>query len=386
MPPLSSPGSPLRVALAFQIAQPHLERITRGILAYAERSGGWQIAMNPDGATVTLESLEGWEGDGVLAMVETERQLALARSLRIPVVNLSARIAGTPLPAVLSDNEAIGTRAAEHLLERGFRQCAFYGLEGVEYSQKRFEGFRRTVEAAGGRVTSLLTRSEVDGQRPWDWDRDALDAWLRGLEGRIGLMAVHDYRAQLVLEAARRLGIAIPGAMALIGVNDDPVACAGSAPPLSSVPQDGFAIGLAAAELLAGWIQSGKASQSLIAVPPMEVTARRSTAMFGAEDPRLLAAMEYIETHLAESFGVTDLAELTGSSRRWIEHLFAKHLGCSPHAYVVRRRARFARLIQESEPGQRLSEIARRSGFPSTRSLKAALARPPESPAPVPAS
>jgi LacI family transcriptional regulator len=363
----------LRIALAFQTAQPHLERITRGILQFAEQSGGWQIALNPDGAAVTLESLENWEGDGVLAMVETESQMEAARRLRVPVINLSARLGPGALPGVVSDNRAIGRLAAEHLLERGFRKCAFYGLEQVVYSEDRLQGFRERVEAAGGEVRVHLTHSFVDTVRPWDWDRESLERWLSSLQGRVGVMAVHDYRAQLLLGAARRMGISVPGQMAVIGVNDDPVACTGSVPTLSSVPQDGYRIGLAAAEGIARWILEGRVPQGMTEIPPLRVSARQSSAMFGVEEPRLLAAMDYIEAHLGRSFGVEEVARQVAVSRRWLESLFLKHLNCSPHAYIVRRRVLAAKLHLETFPATRPSELARRCGFPDTRSLKAAL-------------
>ena len=373
MPTSSAPPAhPVRVALAFQTVQPHLERITRGILAFACRNG-WQVALNPEGALVTLESLQGWPGDGVLAMVETPAQLTLAQQLHVPVVNLSARLADIPLPSVLSDNWAIGKKAAEHLLERGFRRCAYYGLEGVFYSDERLRGFRETVEAAGGRVQPLLTHSNLDGIRPWDWDREALETWLGALGGRVGVLAVHDYRAQLVLETARRLGISVPGDMAVLGVNDDPIACEGSVPALSSVPQDGYELGCTAAALLHEALRKKPPASQRILVPPLRVSARRSTEMFGTEEPRLRQVMETIESRLDRSFGVEELAAQSGVSRRWLEQLFEKHLGCSPHAYIVRRRTRAAETLLETNPEIRSSELARRCGFPSTRSLNAAL-------------
>ena len=362
-----------RVALAFSTIQPHLERVTRGILDFANRSG-WQLAINPEGATVTLANLKGWDGDGVLAMVETEADLALAQSLPMPVVNLSARLGKMPLPTVRSDNWAIGQLAARFFLERGFRKCAFYGLSEVYYSQERLRGFRETVEAAGGEVNSLLTGSNLEGHHPWEWDREALETWLLSLQGRVGILVAHDYRAQLVLETARRLGISIPGELAVLGVNDDPVACGGSIPPLSSVPQDGYTLGQTAAAMLAECL-TGRNSVHLLEVPPLKVSARKSTETLGVEEPRLRRALEYIETQLHRSFGVEEVAAHLDVSRRWLEQLFTTHLACSPHGYIVRQRTQVALRLLETVPGLRPAELARRCGFPSTRSLHSALGK-----------
>ncbi|MEI6714997.1 MAG: substrate-binding domain-containing protein [Verrucomicrobiota bacterium] len=366
-----------RIALAFQTVQPHLERVTRGILDFANQSGGWHLSLNPEGAAVTLESLQSWDGDGILAMIETQEQADIACKLSIPVVNLSARLPQTTLPSVSSDNWAIGKSAAEHLLERGFRRCGFYGLANVWYSEERFRGFKETIEAAGGHVSALITQSSLGSERPWDWDRASLENWLRSLNPHTGVMAVHDYRAQLLLETARRMGRIVPDEIAVIGVNNDPVACDGSIPALSSVPQDGYQIGQQAAELLTSLLTTPQIQTQQIHIAPLKVHARKSTETFGVDDPVLRSVLQEIEARLHVSFGVDELAAKVGFSRRWLEQLFSKHLLISPHLYIVRRRVWAARQILTEEHAIKPAALARRCGFPSTRSLKAALSQIP---------
>jgi LacI family transcriptional regulator len=366
------------VALAFPNLQPHLERVMQGILDYAREHGGWRLALNPEGAAVTVESLRGWRGDGILAMIETEAERRCARRLGRPLVNLAARVAGMGFASVLSDNQAIGRFAAEHLLERGFRRFAFYGLRGVYYSEERLAGFRDRVELDGGQLEALLTESRLEHRKPWEWDRTALDRWLRRLRvlgERVGLMAVHDYRAQLVLESAGRLGIEVPGEMAVIGVNNDPVACEGSVPALSSVPQDGYRMGYLAAARLDRLMRGERDASGAQQIEPLAVVARRSTDMLGVSDERLRWVLEEMGRRSSQSIGVAELARSAGVSRRRLELLFREQMGCSPHQYLVRLRLRRVEGLREQHPRMRWSELAREAGFPDTRSLRTEWAR-----------
>jgi len=173
------------------------------------------------------------------------------------------------------------------------------------------------------------------------------------------------------------MGRIVPDEIAVIGVNNDPVACDGSIPALSSVPQDGYQIGQQAAELLTSLLTTPQIQRQQIHIAPLKVHARKSTETFGVDDPVLRSVLLEIEARLHLSFGVDELAAKVGFSRRWLEQLFSKHLLISPHLYIVRRRVWAARQILTQEPAIKLAALARRCGFPSTRSLKSALSQIP---------
>ena len=166
------------IALAYQIALPHQQRITRGILTYARSQRTWDFAFSPEASVVRLDSLADWKGDGVLAMIETSEQLDQARRLSVPVVNFSAALAETNLPLVESDNREIGRVAALHLLPKGFQRFGFYGLAEVHYSQERLAGFEETLAAAGRSSETLLTTSSLHAPKAWMWNRLELERWL----------------------------------------------------------------------------------------------------------------------------------------------------------------------------------------------------------------
>lgn len=364
----------LRIALALPAAQAFIERVWLGVLDHAQKAGGWRITMNPEGGGLSLRNLEGWDGDGILAFVESRSEWESASRVRCPLINLSMRIRIPELLTVGSDNFAIGRSAALHLRERGFERFAFYGLKGVWYSQERLRGFRTTLGDAMP-LEVLLSRGAFSQRRAWDSDRESLERWVLGLRGAgpVGILAVHDYRAVLLLETARRLGIAVPGEFAVIGVNDDPVACGGSVPALSSVPQDGFAVGARAAGLLQDWILRGIRPGEPELVAPLRVVERASTDMIGVQEPRMRRALDFIERALGRAFGVEEVAAAVGASRRWVEQRFSRQLGISPRDYIVKKRLNRVAFLRAQEPLISEAELSERAGFPSVRAYRAAM-------------
>ena len=105
-------------------------------------------------SAVSMQTLVGWSGDGVLASLRTEAQVRAAQTLGVPVVNLRPLAPGD-VPRVMVDQEAIGRLAAEHLLERGFRRTAYFGQQGMWYSQQREHGFVERIRQAGGECSVL---------------------------------------------------------------------------------------------------------------------------------------------------------------------------------------------------------------------------------------
>lgn len=79
-------------------------------------------------------------------------------------------------------------------------------------------------------------------------------------------------------------------------------------------------------------------------------------------DPRIIAAMDWMNTHLMCQPQVADLARQVGLSASRFAHLFQKQVGESPIAWMEKLRLRSARqhLAYSSEP---IGEIAYQHGF-----------------------
>ena len=86
--------------------------------------------------------------------------------------------------------------------------------------------------------------------------------------------------------------------------------------------------------------------------------------MLGADQPKLTEAVELMESNLEELINLDDLASLVGISRRQLERLFKKYLGCVPRRYYLDLRLKKARQLLLQTP-RSVSEIAIACGFVS---------------------
>ena len=242
------------------------ERIQQGIASYAKERGGWNITRHTEMAGASMQWLRSWRGDGAFIFVVTSKDLSIARSLRLPVVNLASHFAAPGLPSVSTDHRAIGRLAAEHFLSKNFQRLAFYGTAGLHYSDERRLGF---CEGAGKRAPDHFL-VPPPGRAPSFWKKQekALDSWLQKLKRPVGIFASTDLRANIVLGACERLGLKVPQDVAVLGVDNDPLVYELSDPPLSSVSRNDFEVGRRAAMLLESLVHRKTRSTEWVLVPP----------------------------------------------------------------------------------------------------------------------
>jgi LacI family transcriptional regulator len=204
---------------------------------------------------------------------------------------------------------------------------------------------------------------------------DEIGRWLLSLPRPVGVMACYDIRARHVLDACRRVGLAVPDQVAVIGVDNDEFLCNLAEPPLSSVAPDTRRTGYEAAALL-DRLMSGRERPrgQAIFVEPLGVVARRSTDVLAVGDPDVSAAVRFIREHACQGIAVKDLLARVPLSRRVLEGRFRKLLGRTPHEEIARIRfERVRQLLRETRLP--LEEVARRSGFRNAEYLSTAYRR-----------
>jgi len=342
----------------------------RGVTDYAAHCGTWMLDRNPELSAASLRTLAGWSGDGVVASLETVAELRAAKTLGVPVVNLSATLHNVEFPRVTVDQQAVGRLAAEHLLERGFRRTGYFGQHGVWYSQQREQGFVERIRQGGGDCSVLEVPRHFGVTHPWHRWLELLEEWLKTLECPVGVMAVHDHRARMVLDACLRLGLRVPEDVALIGFENDEVACQFGQVPLSSVGRNSWGEGYEAAALLDRLMAGRRPPHRDIFIPPGGVVARRSTDMAAIEDPHVAAAVQFIREHLDQPLNVKVLEQHIAISHSYLYCHFKQCLNCTPHQYINRVRIQRAKELLADPDKQKLHHIARVCGFSETRRLR----------------
>lgn len=367
-------SNPPRVALAFPLSQAHLHSLAQGVADYARSETAWLLTTGGEAATLSIEHLHGWRGDGIVAALVRPSEVQAARDFirrGVPVVTIAGAIrrpAG--IPRVTVENPAVGRMAAAHLLSCGFRHFAFYGLRDVAYSQERLEGFASVLHESEHKCNVLLSPHTFGKRHPWQNDVARVETWLAGMERPLGVLAANDYRARLVIEACDRLGFRSPEQVGIVGVDNDRVLCEFSEPQLSSIECNWFRVGQEAGRLLHGMMQGNASPREDQLIVPRGVVARRSTHVTIVDNPALLRCVNFVREHIGEVFGVERLLEVSGASRRKLEQLFQAELGRTPYQYLCEKRVEHARTLLPLQPHARLGNIARQCGFHDLRRLR----------------
>jgi LacI family transcriptional regulator len=363
------------IALALPLDVVFIERLLPGILEFARNQGGWVFTRIPERLTPSFEWLRNWEGDGAFVLIGNQADIKMAQSLPIPIVNIGGYVQDMRIPTVTLDQQMVGRFAAEHLLARRFHRFGYYGVRDLWYSEQRRLGFEATLRAAGYTCSSIestnLTRS------PRDWRRVAgeLARWLRSLQPPVGIMASWDLRAQMLSEACAMIGLRVPEDVAIIGVDNDPIACEFCVPQLSSVSRNDRELGWQAANLLSQLLEGKRSSKVPILIPPDRVIARRSTDTLVIEDPEIANIVQQIRHHLHEVFGVERILRLSSLSRRQLEQRFRKSVGSSPYTFLNELRVERAKILLAESPKRSLTRVASECGFSELRRFRVVFRR-----------
>jgi LacI family transcriptional regulator len=362
------------VALIVETSMAYGREILHGVAQYIRESGPWTVYLEhrslQDPAPPWLSN---WDGDGIICK-DVAPNSRLIRRAGIPTVHLNDQRPGGGRPSIQSDHEAIGAMAAEHLLERGFAHFAFFGYPGFDWSKRSYDGFAAAVDAVGYPCHRYRGARRVSGghqQIAWEAEVDDASRWIASLPKPLGLMACNDFRGLQALDACRRAGVAVPEEVAVIGVDNEVLACELAYPPLSSVIPDCRRIGYEAAALLDRLMSGGPAPEATTRrIPPLGICTRQSTDVTAIADPSLAAAMTFIRERACEGIGVEDVVEHVAVSRSGLQRRFRATLGRTIHEVIAGVRIRrIKQLLVETELS--LETIAERAGFTHPEYLSA---------------
>jgi LacI family transcriptional regulator len=364
------------IALAFPRGA-HQEVFIEGILQYAKtHECNWSYIIAPEWNAVSILHLAGWPGDGVIAALNTAKEAKCAATFHLPMVNISGVLVESPVPRSQVDNRAIGVLAAEHLLERGFRLFAYYGMKDVEYSNRRIQGFQQKLAESGYNCDALIVPSTFGMQGNfWLRQQRDLTEWIAKLALPCGLFAASDARARQAINACEELGIRVPEQIAVLGVDDQQIICEHCHPTISSVARNNIREGYQAAMLLDQLMRQKKISHTNEYIAPLGIVSRESTATLAVSDDRLRTAIEYFQENIEEPVSVAEMCTHAGVSRRWLEYAFRSMLGETPFNYMRKQRLEHARRLLAEEPSTKINRIARRSGYTSANQLAKAFRR-----------
>jgi len=359
-------ASPARVALVAAPTFGYGRELMMGVRSYILERGGWLVhTCQPE--VQFFKAVAGWNPDGIIAYLSSERLAKAVLALRKPVVNVSGALDLPGVARVGTDDVAVGRTAAQHGLERGFRHFGYisHGSRRVRWEQERFEGFRTALKEAGQACHSFGA-----GHRPipnlflmrWSELQGRVRDWIRRLPKPVLILACNDDLACLVSEICRHAHIAVPEEAALVGVDNDEYLCKMAYPPLSSVRTQGERIGVEAASLLDRLMGGASVPPAPVLLPPLGVVTRQSSDGTALEDAELAEAVRFIREHADRPIGVRNILQNVPVARRWLERKFRAHLGRTIYHEICRAHLERAKVLL-SDTDLPMPSVASRSGF-----------------------
>src|SRR5690606_26395850 len=143
-----------------------------------------------------------------------------------------------------------------------------------------------------------------------------------------------DLRGQQVLDACRRIGVAVPDEAAALGVDNDQLLCELSEPPLTSIIPNTHRTGYEAARLLDEMMAGRSATGETHLIPPIGIATRQSTDVLAIDDPNVARAIHFIRQHACTGIKVKDVLRAVPHSRTLLEARFKRLLGRTPHEEI----------------------------------------------------
>lgn len=361
IPPVSKKRIP-SVAILVDTSTGWGRRLVRGIHRYAAQHGPWHLWIEPRGRNERLRLPTGWDGEGVIARINSEK---IAESLVDQAPNLvnisSIRLDNYKIATVTTDVFGAASLAFEHFYERGLRKFAYVGPLSAGYVLEHMTAFRSIVESKGFSCSTFDFVDDSMASQKWLRRRDAIGAWLHSLPMPIGVFSWGTNAAMQCLDVCRIHDISVPDDVSVLAGDDDELMCNLTTPPLSAVIVASEQIGYAAAEVLDEMMRGVRTAEKR-QIPPLIVAARQSTEALAIEDPELLAAVAFIRRNCCSAITVGDVADAVPVGRRTLERKFQDAFGHTPLEEIRRLRLMRVRelLIQTDLP---ISKIAEKAGF-----------------------
>lgn len=365
-----------QVAVLLESSHEISRGMLRGIIGYVQLYGPWALHLISGGADdQRLPDLRTWRGDGIIARIPNNEVGTAITTAQLPTVVIDPTDEyldpSHPLSCcsrVTCNSAAVANMAVDHFMGLGFKNFAFVGEPaGLNWSRWREAAYKERLASEGFSCACYPVPSEKE-RKLWELDRRRMCSWLQLLPKPAAIFAANDARGRQVLNACLAAGIPVPYEVTVLGVNNDPIICESSIPPLSSIAIEMEQAGHEAAVMLDQLMSGAVSEQRCIEFGPTEVVVRASTRALQVSDRLVIKALEYIRINAGLNIRVSDVADHVGVTPRWLEKRFTASLGRTVideiqqlrmetiHALVTRTTLTF-------------SEIAKRCGFTNANYL-----------------
>lgn len=352
-----------RVALLIETTHASSRDIFFGVVQYVKNHNQWALYHEPRGLEQSPPTwLKNWEGDGIIARINSPEIADAVRSTGLPVVDVLGEVPDSGVPLVHVDDKLIAIMAAKHLMERGFHHFGFLGIRGKNWSDDRYDGFRLPLQGSPNSIHRFDMPPYLVDSTPWEMQMDALGNWLMQLPKPIGIMVASDQVGRYLLDTCRRIQVQVPDEVGVVSVDNDEVFCEVCIPELSSVDAGHRLVGYRAAELLDQMLHGSVAPTQPLRVEPNLVIVRASSDVLATSDRHVATALRHIRELACTGLSASDLISRIPISRSVLQRRFRAETGHSIQQEIIQVRLDHARRLL-AETDLPLVEVAERSGF-----------------------
>jgi len=371
---------PHRIALLFNANKVYDRQVIAGIGQYLTSTRvKWDLFMEEDFRSRTV-GIHQWRGDGIIADFDDPVVCEALASMPIPVVAVGGSYADDTqyphnIPYVATDNHKLVRLAYDHLIEQGLQRFAFYGLPpspGSRWAHEREVAFMQMVRADG--LDGTIYRGSSTSAGGWGRAQEDLVEWVRSLPKPIGIIATTDARARHLLQACIVADVPIPEQIAIVGIDNDPIAQLLCRIPLTSVIQGAEEMGRMAAQVLHQMLHGGDCSTTRVLVPPVGINVQATSLHQPLKSAYVMRAKHYIRQYACLGIKTEQVADYVGISRTLLEEHFKRELKQSVHQTILEHKLEMARSML-ADPSIPLTDVAVRSGFTSLQYMYAVFRR-----------
>lgn len=369
---------PPKIGLIVEITREFGRGLCRGVSELARESGTFNPFLIDTPKLKDSDQLR--EYDGFIARVMNDRIAQILARAKKPVVDVYYDRPRDGFAIVKTRHSRIGTLAAEHFIERKFKNFAYCGFAGGRFSAYCKAAFVRALSKHGAKCNSYTPFDKVrydfntqvlinEQLRPAP-DASAVWKWLKRLVKPVAVFCPNDLRAWQLLQICKQHDVNVPREVAILGLDNDILVCGLANPMISSIDPDTEAIGRCAARTLLELIDNPSLAQKSIVrqVDPVGVVERASTEVYPLEPPWLSDALVFISRHISDNLTASDVYKYVGLSHTQIDKIFRAKLGTSVQNEIADMRLEKAQrlLLSTRRP---LTEIAPLCGFSTPQYL-----------------
>ena len=354
----------IKVLLLIDYSSEFDRKLLRGLVRYSKEYGPWIFYRLPSyytslyGSEGVIKWAKKWQADAIIGQWDIESVPQL-EELQIPIVLQNYHNRSSKYSNLTGDYKKTGQMAAWYFASRNYQNFAYFGVQGVVWSDEREEGFRQEVVRQGGKYFSFELEKDSED------DRELIMQWLQELPKPLAMFCCDDAHALFISETCKICNIAIPDDIALLGVDNDELICNISDPPISSIELEVEMGGYMLGKLLHQRINKEETDTFNIVINPTRIETRLSTDKYDINDPSVRWMVKYIETHFKEELNIEKLISQVPLSRRNFELKFRKYTHTSPYQFLLQCRVDcLAKLLHTTD--RLLPELAAEAGFHET--------------------